>query len=256
MPRFSANLGFLWPDRPLLDRIEAAADAGFPAVEFHWPFDVSADAVRAACERRGLVATSLNTPFGNPGEFGLGAVPGRENDFQVAVDQAIAYARAAHIGAIHAMAGVVAAQDRDRARDVLIRNLQRATAKAPEITFLIEPINPNDRPGYFYHCIDDALSIIEAVGAPNLKLMFDAYHVARGEGDVITRLNSAFPHIGHVQIAAVPSRAEPDEGEIAYGAIFAALDRLGYSGFVACEYKPRAGTDAGLTWMRALASPA
>jgi hydroxypyruvate isomerase len=149
------------------------------------------------------------------------------------------------------MAGNVAAADRARARAVFVDNLRIAAAKAAahRITLLLEPLNPNDNPGYFYSTLAEAVSLIEELALPNLKLQFDVYHVARAEGDVLTKLEMYRRHIGNVQIAAVPSRAEPDEGEIAYPVIFAALDRLQYDGFIGCEYRPRGDTDAGLIWM-------
>jgi len=254
MPRFSANLGFLWTDRPLLARVAAASEAGFKAVEVHWPFDVPAAEVRAACEARNLELLALNTAPGNTasGDFGLGALDGRQAEFRAAFDQAAAYARESGASAVHVMAGVVPEADKKRAREVFADNLAAATQEAPDLALLLEPINQRDKPGYFYSTLGEAASLIEEIGAPNLKLMFDVYHVGVSEGDVLTRLERFLPVTGHVQIAAVPSRCEPDEGEIAYRAIFGALDRLGYEGWVGCEYRPRAGTDEGLRWMKAL----
>ncbi|KAB2864005.1 MAG: TIM barrel protein [Bauldia sp.] len=255
MPRFSANLGFLWPDQPLLDRIDAAAAAGFKAIELHWPYDVPAERVREACVRHGLALLGINTAVGEAGkDLGLGAVPGREEEFAAAIDQSVAYCIASGAIAIHAMAGKVPPQQFDEGRAVLIRNLERAAPQAAEhgLTLLLEPLNQRDAPGYFYSALEPAADIIAAVGAPNLKIMFDVYHVGVSQGDVLKRLERFMPIIGHVQIAAVPSRAEPDEGEIAYPAIFAALDALGYAGWVGAEYKPRAGTDEGLGWVEAL----
>jgi len=256
MPRFSANLGFLWPDRPLLARIDAAARAGFRAIELHWPYDVPAAEVKAACGRGGLALLGLNTIPGETsrGEFGLGAVPGREADFQASIDQSIAYCLAAGATSIHAMAGVVAPGQRAKGRETLLRNLQAASKKAAAhgLTLLLEPINPRDKADYFYSTVGEAAGVIEDLGAPNVRLMFDAYHVGVAEGDILKKLERHFPIIGHIQFAAVPSRAEPDEGEIAYGAIFKAIDALGYRGWVGAEYKPRGDTDAGLSWTKAL----
>ncbi|HEY8563942.1 MAG TPA: TIM barrel protein [Beijerinckiaceae bacterium] len=256
MPRFSANLGFLWPERPLLARIEAAAAAGFEAVELHWPYDVPAEAVRATCAERGVRLLALNTPVGDAaaGEFGLAAVPGREADFAAAFDQAVRYTVAIGAGAIHVMAGVVEPGQRDAARETFRRNLARAVdaADAHGLTLLLEPINQRDKPNYFYDRVEEAAQLIAAVGSPRLRLMFDCYHVQVGQGDVLRRLEAHLPVIGHVQIAAAPSRAEPDEGELAYGAVFETLDALGYEGFVGCEYRPRGDTDAGLAWAQRL----
>jgi hydroxypyruvate isomerase len=167
------------------------------------------------------------------------------------VDQSIDYCKLSGATAIHVMAGNVAATDRARARAVFADNLRIAAAKAAvhRITLLLEPLNPNDSPGYFYSTLAEAVSLIEELALPNLKLQFDVYHVARSEGDVLVKLEKYRRHIGNVQIAAVPSRSEPDEGEIAYPVIFAALDRLQYGGFIGCEYKPRGDTDEGLRWI-------
>jgi hydroxypyruvate isomerase len=251
--RFSANLGFLWADRPLLARIDAAARAGFRAVEMHWPYDVPAAEVAANARRNGVTLLGINTAPGDfaAGERGLGAVLGRERDFQATVDQSIEYCRSSGANAIHAMAGNVAAEDRDRARSVFAENLRLAAAKAAihEITLLLEPLNPNDNPGYFYSTLLEAASLIEELALPNIKLQFDVYHVARSEGDVLAKLEKYWPQVGNVQIAGVPARSEPDDGEIAYPVIFAALDRLKYGGWIGCEYRPRGDTDKGLSWM-------
>src|SRR5690606_12733751 len=178
--------------------------------------------------------------------------PGREAEFQAAVEQSIAYCRASGAGAIHCMAGVVPEEQRPAARETFLRNLEAAAAKAADLTLLLEPLNPRDMPGYFYSTVGEAAAIIAELGLSNVKLMFDVYHVGVTEGDVLTRLERHLPIIGHIQVAAVPSRAEPDEGEIAYANVFRAIDALGYEGWVGAEYKPRGDTDAGLGWTAAL----
>lgn len=252
--RLSANLGFLWPDRPLLERVDAAAAAGFGAIELHWPFEVPPERVREAVARNRIALLALNTAVGNPGEFGLGALPGREADFQATVDQALDYCRRAGGTGIHAMAGVVHHQERAAAKRALVKNLRVAADKADGLTVLIEPLNRRDRPGYFYDTIAEAIAVIEDVGAPNLRLMFDCYHVGLVEGNVIQWLERAIRYVGHVQIAAVPTRHEPDEGELDYRAVFDALARLDYDGWIGCEYRPRGDTVAGLKWIDVLAS--
>lgn len=256
MLRFSANLGFLWPDRPLLERIDAAAAAGFRAIELHWPYDVPAERVRDACHARGVVLLGINTVRGDvaAGENGLGALAGREDAFQASVDQALAFCEAAGGTAVHCMAGVVPPADRAAARHVLVRNLKTASAKAARtgLTLLLEPLNPFDAPNYFYATADEGAAIIAETGCDNIRLMFDCYHVGRVGEDVIATLERLLPIIGHVQIAAVPSRAEPDQGDLDYGTVFAALERLPYAGWTGCEYKPAGLTDAGLTWTQAL----
>jgi hydroxypyruvate isomerase len=259
LPRFSANLGLLWPDRPLLQRIDAAAQAGFHAIEMHWPYDVPAAEVASAARRNGLTILGINTAPGDfaRGERGLGAVPGRESDFQATLDQSIAYCVDCGASAIHVMAGSVPPADRQRGRSTFRDNLRVAAAKAAQhaLTLLLEPLNPRDNPGYFYSTVAEAVSLIEELALPGIKLQFDVYHVAVSEGDVLTKLQRYLPLIGNVQIAAVPSRAEPDEGEIAYPAIFAAVDALGYGGWVGCEYRPRGDTDEGLKWTKVLGVP-
>ncbi|WP_363316371.1 TIM barrel protein [Chelatococcus sp.] len=254
--RYSANLGFLWPDRPLLERIDAAAGAGFKAIELHWPYDTPAAEVRARCERHGLKLLGINTVRGNlaAGENGLGALAGREAEFQAAVDQSIAYCLEAGGTAIHCMAGFVPAEAREAAARVFVKNLREASDKAAPhgLTLLLEALNPHDAPGYFYSTQAEAARIQEEAGRANIKLMFDVYHVGAAEGDVLRRLTRYLPAIGHVQIAAVPSRAEPDEGEINYRAVLDHLAGIGYGGWVGLEYKPRAGTDEGMGWVKAL----
>ncbi|CAN1571240.1 Hfi Hydroxypyruvate isomerase [Rhabdaerophilaceae bacterium] len=258
MPRFSANLGFLWPDRPLLERIDAAAAAGFRAIELHWPFDIPPEAVRERCVHRDLAILGLNTPTGErAGDFGLAALPGREQDFAAAFDEALAYAASIGAKAVHVMAGVVQAPFRDEARAVFLTNLRRVAPLAERfgVTILLEPINRRDRPDYFYDRIDEAAEIIRAVGSPVVKIMFDCYHVGITEGDVIRRLADHLPLVGHIQFAAVPDRSEPDRGDLDYQAVFVAIDSLGYAGWVGAEYKPRGDTDSGLAWL-AKSSPA
>jgi hydroxypyruvate isomerase len=256
MTMLSANIGFLWAELPLLGRIDAAAGAGFRAIELHWPYDVPAGEVRAACARHGLTLLGLNTPVGDAskGEFGLGALPGREADFAAAMRQALDYAVEAGAGAIHVMAGVTAGLDPASCRETFIANLALFAPEAAMrgLTLLLEAINPRDKPGYFYSRQDEAAEIIAAVGAPNIRLMFDVYHCGVAEGDVTKRLERLFPLIGHVQIAAVPSRAEPDEGEVDYRHIFEVLARLGWNKPIGCEYRPRAGTAEGLGWRATL----
>jgi len=252
MTKLSANLGFLWPDRPLLDRIAAAGRAGFRAVELHWPYDVPEHDLAAACRAAEVALIDLNTRVGNAGEFGLGALPSREAEFDDAFAQSLRYCAATGARAIHAMAGVV--DDDAGSEATLVANLKRAAGQAAQagVTILLEPINPRDKPGYFYARVERTAEIIGLVGAPNVKLMFDVYHVGVAQGDVLRRFETHLPLIGHIQVAAVPSRAEPDEGEIDYRTIFDAIRTSGYAGWVGCEYKPRGDTDAGLAWIEAL----
>ena len=249
MTAFSANLGFLWADRPLADAIRAAKAAGFGAVECHWPYDDDPADVKAALDEAGLAMLGLNAPRGDAGagENGLAALVGRENEARAAIDQAINYADAINAGNIHVLAGFAAG---DAAEACFIENLRYATAAAPDITFLIEPLNQYDAPGYFLNHTDQARRIIEAVGTPNLKLMFDCYHIQILEGDLTRRIDANLDIIGHIQFAGVPSRGRPDIGEINYAHIFAHLATCGYDAPLGAEYKPDGGdTDGSLGWM-------
>jgi hydroxypyruvate isomerase len=252
MPRFAANLGYLFTERPLIERFGAAAAAGFTAVELQFPYDLAPAAVKAELERHGLTQLGINTLRGRDGEFGVAALPGRERDWDAIFKQALDYVVAIGGRAIHCMCGVVPAEERPAAETVIIKNLSRAAAAAGKhnITLLIEPINPRDRAGYFLSHVEHAAAIVNKVGAPNLRIQFDFYHIQIVGGDLITRFEKYLPLIGHTQIAAVPTRGEPDEGEINYPAVLAAMDRLGYDGFIGCEYKPRARTEDGLGWAK------
>jgi hydroxypyruvate isomerase len=253
MLRYAANLGMLFADRPLLQRIGAAKAAGFSAVEFQLPYADPPAGVRAELERHGLPMLGLNTSLGREGESGLAALPGREQDFAASFQQALDYAVAINGSAIHCMAGLVPPEQRPAAERVFIENLRRSAdlAAKKNITLLIEPINARDRPNYFLTRPEQAAGIIDQVGRANVKLQFDFYHTQISGGDLLKRFEQHLPWIGHVQIAAVPSRAEPDEGEVNYPAILEAVERLGYRGYVAAEYKPRGLTEDGLGWLRA-----
>src|SRR5436190_9669001 len=250
MPKFAANIAYLFTERPLLERFGAAAAAGFKAVELQFPYDHAPSAIKAELDRHGLTQLGLNTVQGREGEFGLAAVPGRERDWDAAFKQALDYVAAIGGTAIHCLAGKVPPEQRPAAEKTFIANLTRAAdaAKEKNVNLLIEPINPRDRPDYFLNRVEHAADIIAKVGRSNVKIQFDFYHVQIVGGDLIMRLEKHLPLVGHVQIAAVPSRHEPDEGEVNYPQLFAALDRLGWSGFVACEYRPRGRTEDGLSW--------
>jgi hydroxypyruvate isomerase len=253
MPRFAANLGYLFNDRPLVARINAAAAAGFKAIELQFPYDLPASEVKSAIERNKLTILGLNTPAGGrDGEFGLAAVPGREKDFALMFGHALDYAAAIGGSAIHCLAGKVAPEQRPAADRVFVENLRRAADLAAEqnITLLIEPINGRDRPNYFLNHVEHAADIIEKAGKQNLRMQFDFYHVQIVGGDLTYRLEKYLPVIGHLQCGAVPSRHEPDEGEINYPALFEVVDRLGYKGWIGAEYRPRGKTEDGLGWAR------
>jgi hydroxypyruvate isomerase len=250
MPRFAANLGYLFAERPMLERFGAAAAAGFTAVELQFPYAQPAQAVRREIERHQLTILGINTPLGPQAEPGLAGVPGRERDFDAAFRQALDYVVAIGGTAIHCMSGVVPPERHHEGEKVFATNIARAADLAGErdITILIEPINRRDRPNYLLHRVEQAAAILTQAGRPNIRMQFDLYHVQIEGGDLMTRFAQHRAVIGHVQIAAVPSRAEPDEGEVNYPAIFDMLDRVGYAGYVGCEYKPRGRTEDGLGW--------
>jgi 2-dehydrotetronate isomerase len=251
MPRLSANLGYLFADRPLPERFAAAAAAGFAAVELQFPYDHPAVELRREIERCDLALLGINTPLGPAGEPGLAGVPGRERDFGALFGQALDYAVAIGATAIHCLAGTVAPEAQAAGETVFLANLAAAADRAGEkgLALLIEPINRRDRPDYLLYRVEQAARIIEEVGRPNLRMQFDFYHAQIEGGDLMRRFERYRTMVGHVQIAAVPSRAEPDEGEVNYPAIFAMLDRL-YGGFVGCEYRPRQRTEDGLGWAK------
>ena len=248
--RFSANLGFLWADLPLPEAIRAARRAGFDAVECHWPYAVPPGEVAAALAETGLEMLGLNTRRGNvaAGDNGLAAVPGRAAEARDAIDEAVAYGAAIGARNAHVMAGVAAGA---AAHACFVANLAYAckVAAARGMSILIEPLNGHDAPGYFLTHTDQAAGIIAEVGADNLRLMFDCYHVQRTEGDVDGRIEALLPVIGHVQFAGVPARGVPDEGDLAYGPLFALLDRLGWGVPLGAEYRPDGPTADSLGWM-------
>lgn len=251
--RFSANISMLFCERPFMERMAAAAAAGFEAVECHFPYAFDRTEIRARLADCGLVMNGINTAPGGERDFGLAALPGREDEFARGMDQALEWAQALGASTIHVMAGCPAPQDRAWALDAYMHNLERACAmaKGAPVDLLIEPINTYDRPGYFLTRSDEAADIIAELRSPNLRLMFDVYHVQIMEGDLLRRLEKHRDKIGHIQFASVPHRREPDEGEVAYPAIFEALADMKWDGFVAAEYTPRGVTEDGLGWLAA-----
>ncbi len=254
MTHFSANLGFLWNDRPPPAAIRAAAASGFDAVECHWPYETDPTDVKAALAETGLRMLGLNTRRGDvsAGENGVAAIPGREAEAKAYIDEALAYAAAIDCGAVHVMAGKT--DGSDAAEATFVANLRYAAgaAAAAGRDILIEPLNRRDAPGYHLQTVDHGLRTLDAVGAPNAKLMFDCYHVQIMQGDLIRRLEAAIDRIGHIQIAGVPARGEPDVGEVNYPAVLDALSALGWDKPIGAEYRPQKGSvEAGLGWLAA-----
>ena len=251
MPRFAANLTMMFTEWGFLDRFDAAADAGFTAVEFLFPYEHSPDEVAERLHRNGLTPALFNLPPGAwaAGERGLAALVGREAEMDAAVQRALPYVAATGVSRVHLMAGLAPAGDAGAM--AVYRGAVRRTAEVLAergVTLVLEPINGRDMPGYFLNDIDAAAGLIGEMGLPNVALQFDLYHCQIIHGDVTMRMRRLMPVIGHVQIASVPSRNEPDGEELNWPFLFAELDRLGYEGFVGCEYRPRAGTLAGLGW--------
>lgn len=257
MPRYSANISIMFQEFPFLERFKAARAAGFAAVECWFPYDHPKDQLKALLGGLGLTLVGINTAPGDvaKGEWGVTALPGREADFERQFAEALDYAVALGARGIHVMAAMTGGMDQMACEAAYMGNLERAAKRAEGsgVTLLIEPLNSRDRPGYLLSRSDQAIDIIARIGAPNLKLMFDVYHVQVMEGDILRRLRRHLTQIGHIQIAAVPTRHEPDEGELNYRAILAEIDALGWQGWVGCEYKPRAGTVDGLGWREAIA---
>lgn len=248
--KFSANLGMLWTDLSLTDAVVAAHAAGFDAVECHWPYDTPADELRRVLKETGLPLLSLNTSRGNlaAGEFGLSALPGREAEAQAALDEAIAYAATARAAFIHVMAGRSEGEEAGRTFE---SNLAYACAKAWKygIRILIEPLNAADAPGYYLRTTAQAAEIIDATAHPALGLMFDCYHVARTEGDVLARLRHVLPHVGHIQFASVPERGPPDRGDVDYSVLLPDIAALGWAAPFGAEYRPDGPTGSTLGWL-------
>jgi len=253
MPRLAANLAYLFTERPPLERFAAAAAAGFTAVELQTPYDQPAAAVRREIERHGLTMLGINTPAASGGENGVAGVPGREQEFDALFRRALDYAAAIGARTIHCLTGRVPVEQTDAAEGVFAANLARAAdlAAGQGIGLLIEPLNRRDRPDNLLHLPEQAAAIIAKVARPNVRMQFDFYHVQIEAGDLTNRFQRALASVGHIQVAAVPSRAEPDEGEVNYANLLGMIDRSGYAGWVGCEYKPRARTEDGLGWASA-----
>lgn len=259
MPRFAANLSMLYNEHAFVDRFAAAAGDGFDAVEFLFPYEHPAADLAARLQAHGLQQVLFNAPPGDwaGGERGMACLPGREDEFRRGVEQALTYAAALRCPRVHLMAGLApSGADRARLQDTYLANLGWAAAQSSEVTFLIEPINTRDIPRFFLNRQDHAHEIVSLVGAPNLKVQMDLYHCQIVEGDLARKIELYLPtgRVGHFQIAGVPERHEPDVGELNHPYLFALIDRLGYGGYIGCEYRPRdagpGGTTAGLGWLQ------
>jgi 2-dehydrotetronate isomerase len=257
--RFAASLSMLFTEWPFLDRPAAAAQAGFGAVECHYPYETDPAEMRRAVADARIRLLGINTPVKrlSPDDSGVGAVPGHEADAIGRFAQALDYARAAGAAAIHVKCGQGDPADREAHR-TFVAHLRRASdmARGSGLMLLIEPLNQRDNPGYFLRGSDQTVSILREVSCENVWMMFDIYHVQIAEGDLLARYRRHRAAIGHVQFAGVPDRAEPDSGEVNFGWLLPALLAEGYRGWLAAEYRPRAGTVAGLGWLSRLTNSA
>jgi hydroxypyruvate isomerase len=259
MPKFAANLSMMFNEVPFLDRFAAAADAGFQAVEFLFPYDYPPETVAAKLRENKLENVLFNFPPGNwaGGERGIGCLPGREEEFRAGVDKALLYAEALGTPRLHAMPGIApAGADRSTLRATFVANLRYAAEKlaARNLTLLVEAINTRDIPGYFLNTQAESYALCTEIGAPNLKMQMDLYHMQIVEGDLAMKLRQYMPHCAHIQVAGVPGRNEPDTGEVNYTYLFRLLDELGYAGWIGCEYRPAGKTVDGLGWFRSRAA--
>ena len=254
MPRFAANLSFLFTEHPFLERFAAARAAGFAAVEFHFPYEHDRAALAEVVLTSGLEVVLCNLPAGDwaAGERGIACHPRRIAEFQDGVGQAIDYARLLGCGRLNCLAGISPADvARDKVRETLVENLRFAAAVTARagIELVIEPLNTRDTPGFFVPTSRVALELISAVGSGNLRLQYDIYHAQVMEGDLARTLQEHLPQIGHIQLADNPGRHEPGSGEINFPFLLQHLDRIGYTGWVGCEYKPSGRSEDSFGWL-------
>lgn len=253
MPRFAANLSMLFNDVPFLERFGRAAAAGFKGVEYLFPYEYTPAELVERLQNHGLAQVLFNLPPGDfaAGERGLAALPGRESEFRESVGRGVEYARALGCPRLHAMAGLVTDESqRPRMRETYLENLRYAARRLAEhgLTLLIEPINTRSIPGYFINRQAEAHAILAELGEPNLRVQLDFFHAQIMEGDLTATFKRFQAGVGHIQIAGVPDRHEPDTGEVNYPYLFHLLDEAGYDGWIGCEYNPRGLTEDGLDW--------
>ncbi|MBK7831170.1 MAG: hydroxypyruvate isomerase [Gemmatimonadetes bacterium] len=257
MPRFAANLTMLFTEVPFLERFARAAAAGFAAVEFLFPYPYAVGDLRAALDRHRLSLVLHNLPAGDwdAGERGIACLPGRTEEFRAGVETAIRYAQALGVPRLNCLVGKTpSGEDPARIHATLVDNVRYAAnaLDAAGLQLLVEAINPFDIPGFHLTTTAQVLALLDEVGSPNVRVQYDIYHAQRTEGELAGTLSRHLARIGHVQLADNPGRHEPGTGEINYPFLFAHLDRIGYDGYIGCEYKPAGVTEAGLGWMTAL----
>jgi hydroxypyruvate isomerase len=249
MLRLCANLKWLFTELPFLDRFDAAARAGFRAVEYASPYEYPAAEIRSRLRSCDLTQVLFNTPAG--GGSGMACIPGRREEFREGLRKALDYASELDCGLVHLMAGIVPADlNRDAAAAAYGENVAWAAdlASASGVRLVLEPINQRDVPGFFLRTQEEGAAVVEAVGGGRVGLQFDVYHCQVAQGDVTRRMEALWPVIAHIQIADVPGRNEPGTGEIAWDYVFRRIDELGYAGWIGCEYRPATDTVTGLDW--------
>ena len=259
MPQFAANLTMLFNEHPFIERFEKAAKSGFQAVEFLFPYAYSANELRQKLDQNGLRLVLHNLPAGDwdAGERGIACLPDRVDDFQASVSKAIEYATVLGVNQLNCLAGISPeGVDAGLLRKTLITNLKYAAVELQkaDIKLLIEPINTFDIPGFYLSKTEQALDILNEVGSSNLYIQYDIYHAQRMEGEISKTLERNISKIAHIQLADNPGRNEPGTGEINYAHLFKFIDKIGYTGWIGCEYKPATHTEAGLGWIKALNS--
>ena len=255
MPRFAANLTMMFNEVPFMDRFGAARRAGFQGVEFLFPYDFPADAIRTELDRHELTMVLFNMPAGHwaHGDRGLACNPAAVQPCRDGVTTAIEYARTLGCRQLHLMAGLKPSGASDDAvRQTYVANVRYAAkaVAAHGMTLLIEAINTRDIPGFYLNTSRQAFELMDAVGEPNVRFQYDVYHMQIMEGDLAKTLEQRMSDIGHIQIADPPARHEPGTGEINYPFLFDWIDRLGYTGWIGCEYRPKGRTEEGLGWVK------
>ena len=252
MPRLAANLSTLFKELPFLERFQAARRSGFRAVEYQFPYDFPAADVAAAARDAGVQVVLHNTPGDSQrGDFGVGCLPGREPDFRDQLERAVAYAQAAGCGRLHVMAGVMPrGSPESELHSTFVENLGYAARRLREagMQLLIEPVSERTAADYFLRSSAQAVAILGEVGADNAFLQYDLFHMQLLQGNLAATLERLLPRIGHIQLADAPGRNEPGTGEINFDFLLPHIDRLGYSGWVGCEYNPLGETVEGLKW--------
>jgi hydroxypyruvate isomerase len=253
MPKFAANLSWLYQELPFLDRFDAAARSGFKAVEFLFPYQFKPAEISSRLRETGLTAVLFNLPPGDfaKGERGIAAIPGREKEFHSSVRLALEYANALQVRRLHVMAGITKGIELEKAKATFLSNLEFALAQTADrdLLIVIEPINNRDFPGYYLTTVEQAGAILAELENPRLRIQLDWYHAQIMGGDLTRRTERFFADVGHIQVAGVPDRGEPDRGELNFSHLFRFIDKLGYEGWIGCEYKPAGKTEEGLAWL-------